>query len=125
MLSVCPTTRLINLQVVETHGASGVMSAVIRLGCEVGLPAKMFIDQDRAIMCGFKTAEFELGNLQLTLEKKHGIEFEVCPVQGHNMHGQVERVIKSVQESFKDSGLLSERYHATTVPWFRSCQAIR
>ena len=29
------------------------------------------------------------------------------------MHGQVERVIKSVQESFKDSGLLSGRYHAT------------
>ena len=29
------------------------------------------------------------------------------------MHGQVERVIKSVQESFTDSGLLAGRYHAT------------
>ena len=29
------------------------------------------------------------------------------------MHGQVERVIKSVQESFQDSGLLTGRYHST------------
>ena len=41
------------------------------------------------------------------------MEFEVCPVQGHNMHGRVERVIKSVQESFEDSGLLAGRYHFT------------
>ena len=47
------------------------------------------------------------------MERKYGLEFEVCPVQGHNMHGQVERVIKSVQESFEDSWLLTERYHAT------------
>ena len=103
------------MQVVESSLASGIMSGVIRLGCEVGLPAKMFIDQDRASMCGFNNAELDLSNLQLTLDTKYGIDFEVCPVQGHNMHGQVERVIKSVQESFEDSGLLTGRYHATAL----------
>ena len=113
MVAVCPTTKLVNMQVVESSLTSGIMSGVIRLGCEVGLPAKMFIDQDRASMCGFRSVEFDLRNLQLTLERKYGMEFEVCPVQGHNMHGQVERVIKSVQESFVDSGLLAGRYHST------------
>ena len=113
MVSVCPTTKLTNLQVVESSSASGIMSGIIRLGCEVGVPSKMFIDQDRASMCGFKSVEFDLRNLQLTLERKYGLEFEVCPVQGHNMHGQVERVIRSVQESFEDAGLFAGRYHAT------------
>ena len=113
MVCVCPTTRLINMQVIESSLASGIMSGVTRLCCEVGIPSKMFIDQDRASMCGFKNVEFDLRNLQLTLETKYGLDFEVCPVQGHNMHGQVERVIRSVQESFTDSGLLVKRYHST------------
>ena len=113
MVSVCPTTKLVNIQVVEQSSAAGIVSGVIRLGCEVGLPAKMFIDQDRASMCGLSNAEYDVRNLQLTLERKYGMEFEVCPVQGHNMHGMVERIIRSLQESFTDSGLLAGRYHAT------------
>ena len=45
MVCVCPTTKLVNMQVVEKSDASGIMSGVIRLACEVGFPAKMFIDQ--------------------------------------------------------------------------------
>ena len=63
MVSVCPTTKLVNMQVVESTLASGIMSGVIRLGCEVGIPAKMFIDQDRASMCGLGSVEFDLRNL--------------------------------------------------------------
>ena len=113
MVCVCPTTKLVNMQVAEKSDTSGIMSGVIRLACEVGFPAKMFMNQDRASMCGLDKAEFVIRNLQLTLEKEHGVEFEVCPMQGHNAHGQVERVIRSVQESFTDSGLLTARYHAT------------
>ena len=32
---------------------------------------------------------------------------------GHNVHGHVERVIKSVQELLKDGGLKQQRLHAT------------
>ena len=113
MVNVCPTTRLINIQAIESTLTSGIISGVTRMSCEVGVPSKMSIDQDRASMCGLKSIEFDLRNLQHTLETKYGLEFEVCPVQGHNMHGHVERVIRSIQESFEDAGLLKSRYHTT------------
>ena len=106
MVSVCPTTKLTNLQVVESSSASGIMSGIIRLGCEVGVPSKMFIDQDRASMCGFKNAEFDLRNLQLTLERKYSIDFEVCPVQGHNMHGRLRELSSQYRSISRIQGCL-------------------
>ena len=49
------------------------------------------------------------------MERQHGVEFEVCPVTGHNQHGHVDCVIRSLQASFNDSGLLTKRYTATTL----------
>ena len=50
--------------------------------------------------------------VQHQLERQHGVDFKVCPVTGHD---HVERVIRSVQESFNDCGLLTKRYTATTL----------
>ena len=112
---VCPTTRLINMQVVETSLADGITSAVTRLGCEIGVPKKLYIDEDSAVICGLKNSTFDMRNLQAKLSQKKGIQFEICPVGGHNAHGQVERVIRSVQESFNDAGLQTLRLHATQL----------
>jgi GTP cyclohydrolase FolE2 len=78
MVTVCPTTRLINMQVFERSLADGII----------------WRDQ---------------------LERQRGVEFEVCPVAGHNQQGHVERVIHSEQKSFNDCGLLSKRYTATNL----------
>jgi hypothetical protein len=37
--------------------------------------------------------EFDLRGLQHQLERQHGVEFEVCPLAGHNQHGHVDRFI--------------------------------
>ena len=115
MVIVCPTTRLINMQVLERVLADAIISGMTRLGCEIGVPKKLFIDQAKAIECGLENVEFDLRGLQHKLERQHGIDFEVCPVAGHNQHGHVERVIRSVQESFNDCGLLTKRYNATSL----------
>ena len=112
---VCPTTRRINMQVLESCLADGIISGVTRLSCEMGIPKKLLIDQDSASICGLDNAEFDLRGLQHQLERKHGFEFEVCLVAGHNQHGHVDHVIHGVQESFNDSGLLTKRYTATTL----------
>jgi hypothetical protein len=112
---VCPTTRLINMQVVETSLADGIVSGVIRLSCEIGVPKKLYIDQDSAAMCGLDNVEFNMRNMQLKLDRQHGIQFATCPVAGHNAHGHVERVIRSVQESLGDAGLGLKRFHATAL----------
>ena len=57
--------------------------------------------------------EFKYQDTKLKLHEQLGIEFFTCPVSGHNQHGQVERKIRTVQESMAESGLLSRRLHAT------------
>ena len=53
MVTVCPpTTRLVYMQVLERSLADGIISGVTRLSCEIGMPRKLFIDQDRASICG-------------------------------------------------------------------------
>ena len=56
---VSPTTRLINMQDVETSLADGIS----RLSCEIGTPKKIYIDADSAVKCGLENVEFDLRDL--------------------------------------------------------------
>ena len=112
MCVVCPTSRLVNLQVLEKADASGILCGVTRLVCEVGFPKYFFIDQHSATMSAFSNAEFNFHDLQLSLHRQHGIVFETCSVGGHSAHGLVERVIRSIQQSLDDCGLKEQRLHA-------------
>ena len=112
---VCPTTRLVNLQVVEKTDAGGIICGITRLACEGGMPKHIFIDDDSAIVAALTYSEVDIRDLQQQLHREHQIIFTVCPVGGHNQHGQVERVIRSVQQGLDDCGLKKERLHATGV----------
>ena len=81
------------MQVIAKSDSSGVMSSIIRLECEIGFPSQVYINQYRASMCSLGNAEYDLRNLQFTLERKYGVLLKVCPVQGHKLHSQVERFI--------------------------------
>ena len=48
------------------------------------------------------------------LNTEYGIEFETCPVGGHNMHGKVERKIQHVKSSMSKH-LDNERY--SVIQW--------
>ena len=113
MVAVCPATRLVNMQTLESCKAAGWLDAFTRLSCEVGHPKHVFCDQDSAGMSAFNMAETELRDLKLELFTEKRINFSVCAVTGHDRHGHVERVIRSVQESFEDSGLGKTILHAT------------
>ena len=71
------------------------------------------IDQDSAILKGLRDAQVDLRNLQHQIYTENGIIFTTCPVGGHNVHGHVERVIKSIQDLLEDGGLKQQRLHAT------------
>ena len=110
MVAVCPTTRLVNMQTLESSKAAGWVDAFTRLCCEVGCPSLVFCDMDSAGMSGFNMSEFEIRDLTLTLHRERGIKMSLCPVSGHDKHGHVERVIRSVQEGFNDSGLKTKLF---------------
>ena len=115
MICVCPTTRLINLQLIETGRSGDIISGITRLACEVGVPKRMYIDQSKAEMFALREIEFDFRDFGAEVRRAYGIDFEICPVGGHNAHGQVERVIRSVQESFDEAGFQTRNYTATAL----------
>ena len=113
LTSVCEVTKLVNCQVIEKSDASGVLDGITRLGCEVGLPSLMLDDQGSNLIKAIRDAEVTLKNLKLEVYREKGIKFEVCSVGGHNEHGLVERIIRSLQESMLECGLHSKKLTAT------------
>ena len=113
MVAVCVTTKIVNLQVLEAKSAAAIMDGFTRLSCEVGIPSMVHVDQDSGALAGFQSAELDYRDLQHQLWTQFGISFTTCPVGGHDQHGLVEAVIKSIQETFADCGLSNSRIHAT------------
>ena len=77
MTVVCATTRLVNMQVMESSKAAGWLDAFPSLSCEVGCPSHVFCDRDSAGMSAFELAELDLRDLRLRLYKEWGINFSL------------------------------------------------
>ena len=73
----------------------------------------MFPDGDGALIKAFTRGEINLEDLSGNLYRSRGILFEICPPQSHSSHGWVERVIRSLQDSFSRSGASQSRCTAT------------
>ena len=114
LVFACPVSRLVNCQVIELSDHSGVIDGITRLAADVGFPKYLMIDQDSAILKGLRDAQVNnLQDLQHHIYTENGIIFTTCPVGRHNVHGHVERVIKSRQDLLEDGGLKQQRLHAT------------
>ena len=105
----CPTTRLMNLQTIETKDTESIISGLIRLSCEVGTPKHFLVDKDSAILKALQEAEIPIKDVQRDLRSRIKVEFTTCPVSGHNFHGFIERKIRSIQEGMTTAGIGSMR----------------
>ena len=107
-----------NLQVIETKSAEGIIDGITRLSCEIGVPSLMLVDQDSGIMKALREAEVDVRNMDLLLHREKGIRFKTCPVSGHNYHGLVEAKIETVQECLDKCDIATKRLHATGLQTF-------
>ena len=60
-----------------------------------------------------REAVIDMRDLQDRLVTEFGIQYQTCPVSGHNVHGQVERSIRSIREALSVSGADKKVLHAT------------
>lgn len=120
MVAVCVTTKIVNLQVLEGRKTYEIIEGFTRLCAEVGVPSKVHVDEESGAIAGFKVAELDFLDLQHQLRTQFGISFETCPVSGHFQHGLVERIIRSIQETFEDCKLKEKRLHA--MGWQTFCK---
>ena len=98
----------------EDYGTDAFIQAFIRFSCEVGFPKMMLPDAGSQLVKGCESMKLNFQDLQNQLHLNHNVEFELCPVGGHNMHGKVERKIRCVKESLQKS-LQGERL--STIEW--------
>ena len=113
MTFMCATSKLSNLQVIESKCSEATLEGLMRLGCEVGFPTCLVLDQESSFLKMVRDAEISLSDLNLKCYKEFGIRFETAPVSGHNHIGLVERRIKTITEAFEKIDLKSKRLHAT------------
>ena len=97
----CITTSTVSIKVMEDYSTASFVQAFIRFSCEVGYPKIMLIDEGSQLVKGCQEMRLKFRDIQHQLHQNQRIQFEVCPVGGHNMHGKVERKIKSVKESIE------------------------
>ena len=70
LVVLCPTTRLLNLQVAVKIDAGGIIGGITMLVCETGQPKHMFVDQDSAIVAALTNAEVDVRDLQQRIHKE-------------------------------------------------------
>ena len=95
----CSTTGAISIKVMEDYSTTSFLLGFIRFACSFGYPKMLMIDEGGQLMKGCRDMQIDFYDLQFRLNREYGIEFQTCPVGGHNVHGRVERKIRHIQES--------------------------
>ena len=99
----CATTSSVNLKVMEDYSSAAFLESFIRFSSEVGYPKMMLSDEGSQLVKGYGDMCIDFADLKNKLHVDMNVEFELCPVGGHNMIGRVERTIKEVKASILKS----------------------
>ena len=100
---VCATTSTTSIKVMEDYSSISFIQSFIRLSCEVGYPKLLLADGGSQIVKSFDTMKLTFTDIKNRLHRDVGVEFELCPVGGHNVNGKVERMIREIKKSLAKS----------------------
>ena len=95
----CLTTSAIDIRVMEDYSAPAFVEAFIRMSCYAGYPKFLLADQGSQVVNACETMKLSFKDVKDRLHREQCVEFDTCPVGGHNMHGKVERKIRDVRAS--------------------------
>ena len=95
----CCTTSTTSIKCMDNYGTTSFLQAFIRFASEVGFPKTLLCDEGSQLVKGCDDMKISFRDVANKLFKDVNVNFEVCPVGGHNMHGRVERRIKEVNAS--------------------------
>ncbi|XP_066924707.1 uncharacterized protein [Clytia hemisphaerica] len=99
----CATTTAVNIKVMEDYSTTSFLQAFTRFSCQVGYPNKLLADEGGQLIKGCETMKLDIVDIAFQLHRDQRINFETCPVGGHNHHGRVERKIREVRSSLEKS----------------------
>ena len=99
----CTATTTTAIKIMESYNTTAFIQAFIRFSCDVGYPKVLLIDEGSQLIKGCQSMNFQFEDIQRRLYINQQVDFEVCPVGGHNFHGRVERKIRTIRESIERS----------------------
>ena len=97
----CATTTSVSIKVMEDYSTTAFLQSFIRFSFQVGYPRKLLIDEFGQLVKGCETMKLNINDIASRLHQDMKIDFETCPVGGHNQHGRVERKIREVRISLQ------------------------
>ena len=118
---VCCVTGMTSLKIMQGYDTVQFVLAFTRFGNDLGYPKKLLIDEGSQLVCGCENVTLNMRDIKGRLNRKKAIEFDTCPVGGHNYHGKVERKIHTVRE------VLAKSVHnarLSVMEWATLCSEI-
>jgi len=97
-----PASGAVFVHAMPKYDTSAFVQAYTRFAARFCHPKKLYPDAGSQLMRACSNMEINWVDVSQTLNSKHGVgvEFEPCPVGGHNFHGQVERSIREIKKLF-------------------------
>ena len=95
----CSTTYTTNIRLMDSYDSNSFILAFTRILCEVGYPKILLLDEDSQLIKECKNMKLNFQDIRHQLHDNVNVEFQLCPVGGHNMNGRVERKVREIKGS--------------------------
>ena len=95
----CTTTSATKIKVMDDYSSSSFILSFTRFASDVGFPRYLLPDEGSQLVKSCQDLRLNFKNIQNRLFCDVQVEFDVCPVSGHHMHGKVERKIREIKKS--------------------------
>lgn len=97
----CCSTSAVMINVMDDYSSTAFIQSFTRFSTRYGFPKKVFCDEGSQLVKGSKTMKLNFTDIKTQMFRERSVEFETCPVGGHNVNGKVERKIKEINQSLE------------------------
>ena len=119
---VCATTGMTSLKIMEGYDTTQFLLSFSRFSADAGFPTLMLVDSGGQLVRGCDNMLINMSDAQGVLKSEFGVNFQTCPVGGHNFHGKAERKIKAVQETMEKG--IPPNSRLSTIEWETLCATV-
>ena len=99
----CISTSCTDIRVMEDYPSTSFILAFSKFTCAYGYPKLLLSDEGSQLIKSFETMKLNFVNIKQSLFSNMNVDYQVCPVGGHNMNGKVERKIREIKKSLQKS----------------------
>ena len=95
----CTVTCAVDCRVMDDYSADAFLIAFERFSCRFSYPKLVLPDPGSQLVKGCQGMVISFSDIKNRLSVERGIEFQLCPVGAHYVHGKVERKIQTIKKS--------------------------